>query len=179
TANNNTLSGIIIREGNNNSLSGNTANNNTYSGIELEQSNNNLISGNTANNNTLSGIIIREGNNNTLSGNIANNNYVSGISLYKSDNNNVSGNIANNNYYGINLTASNFNDITQNTLFDNKICYSSVRAGIGNTFKYNICVKGEPSEDSWIISGVIGIIVASIILIGLSVFYWQFKRKVK
>jgi len=28
-------------------------------------------------------------------------------------------------------------------------------------------------------SGVIGIIIVSITLLGLSVFYWQFKRKVK
>ncbi len=34
----------------------------------------------------------------------------------------------------------------------------------------------EPIGDDWIVSGVIGIIITSIILIGLSVLYWQFKR---
>jgi len=104
---------------------------------------------------------------------------VAGIYLYNSDRNSVSGNIANNNYYGINLTKSNFNEITGNTLFDNSICYSEDEFSRENTFKNNLCVKDKPSDDDWVISGVIGIVVTSIVLIGLSVLFWQFKRKVK
>ncbi len=77
------------------------------------------------------------------------------------------------------MRINNFNDITGNTLFDNILCYTFDRTSNGNTFKNNICVKVEPNEDDWIISVVIGIIIASIILLGLSVLYWQFKRKVK
>jgi len=145
----------------------------------LYNSDNNNVSGNIANNNEINGINFIKSNFTTISRNTANYNNNSGIYLYSSDNNTLSGNIANNNYYGINLTASNYNNIIGNTLFDNNICYSEDETCIGNTSKNNICVKGEPSEDSWIILGVIGIIVASIILIELSVLYWQFKRKVK
>ena len=176
TANNNKRSGILVFS-NNNTLSGNTANDNTYSGIILVGGYN-ILSGNSANNNKMSGILVN-GDNNHVWENFANYNNESGIFLHYSDNNSVSGNFANNNYYGINLTISNFNNITGNTLFDNKICYSEDETSIGNTFKYNICVKGEPNEDNWIILGVIGIIIASLILIGLSVLFWQFKRKVK
>ena len=176
TANNNKRSGILVFS-NNNTLSGNTANDNTYSGIILVGGYN-ILSGNSANNNKMSGILVN-GDNNHVWENFANYNNESGIFLHYSDNNSVSGNFANNNYYGINLTVSNFNNITENTLFDNKICYSEDETSIGNTFKYNICVKGEPNEDNWIILGVIGIIIASLILIGLSVLFWQFKRKVK
>ena len=56
-------------------------------------------------------------------------------------------------------------------LFDNNICYSEDETSRENTFKNNFCIKNEPSEDGWIISGVFGIIIASIILIGLSVLY--------
>ena len=70
-------------------------------------------------------------------------------------------------------------DITGNTLFDNNICYSEDETCIENTFKNNICVRDEYSKDDRRISGVIGIIITLFILIGLSVSYWQFKRKVK
>ena len=171
--------GILLIFGNKNNFSENIANYNKRSGIILEGSDNNTLSGNTANNNEMSGMDLLSSDNNNLSGNKANNNKESGIYLYYSENNTLSGNFANNNYYGINLAASNFNNITENTLFDNNICYSEDETSIGNTFKNNICVKVEPREDDWIISGVIGIIIALIILIGLSVLYWQFKRKVK
>ena len=179
TATNNKGGGIRLSGSENNILSGNTAINSKWWGMYLSSSYNNTLSGNKANNNSYYGIYLYRSDGNTFSRNIANYNNESGIFLHFSDNNSVSGNFANNNYYGINLTVSNFNNITENTLFDNKICYSEDETSIGNTFKYNICVKAEPSEDNWIISVVIGIIVTSIILIGLSVFYWQFKRKVK
>ncbi len=111
-------------------------------------------------------------------GNTANYNNECGIYIHFGNNNIISGNFANNNYYGINLTDSNFNDITGNTLFDNNICFTFDRNGQGNTFKNNICGEDEPRDDYLIISGVIGIIIVSLILIGLSVLYWQFKRKV-
>ncbi|KKL59872.1 hypothetical protein LCGC14_2210970, partial [marine sediment metagenome] len=153
--------------------------NNNGEGIWLYLSKKNNISKNIGKNNKRSGILLDGSDINTLSGNTANNNKESGIYLYYSENNTLSGNIANNNYFGINLADSDFNNITENTLFDNNICYSEDEASKENTFKYNICVKEEPSDDDWIISGVIGILIASIILIGLSVLYWQFKRKVK
>ncbi len=112
-------------------------------------------------------------------GNFANYNNESGIFLHYGNNNTISGNFAINNYYGINLTISNYNDIIGNKLFDNNICYSKDETSVGNTFKYNICVKTDPNEDDWLISGVIGITVNSIILIGLLVLFWQFKRKVR
>ena len=180
TANNNNGAGIYLYQYNdNNNISENIANNNIRYGILLEESNNNLVWGNTANNNKRSGMYLHHSDNNTLSGNTANYNSDRGIFLHYGNNNTISGNIAINNYYGINLIFSNYNDIIGNKLFDNNICYSKDETSRENTFKSNLCVKNEPSEADWIISGVIGIIITSIILIGLSVLFWQFKRKVK
>ncbi|MCK4381995.1 MAG: right-handed parallel beta-helix repeat-containing protein [Candidatus Lokiarchaeota archaeon] len=137
------------------------------------------MSGNIANYNNKSGIYLDSSENNAISGNVANYNNKSGIFLYYGNNNSLSGNTANNNYCGINLTSSNFNYIIGNIIFDNNVCIIEDEFSLGNFFSDNKCIRDDTSDDDNIRPGIIGAIITSIILVGLSVLYWQLKRKDK
>jgi len=112
------LSGLC----NNNNISGNLANNNTQNGIYLNDGCiNNTILNNTINNNGIYGVFLEEFcDSNIISRNIINNNTDSGIRIdLNSENNIISENTLSENIWGIDLEASNNNEIYGNTAYKN------------------------------------------------------------
>jgi len=136
----NNNSGISLYSSSNNTLTNNTCSNNG-NGIELGDSSNNTLTNNNCSNNFTydggydRGILLEGSDNNTLTGNTCSYDN-SGISLYSSSNNTLTNNnCSNNNYenkhyyngleqagYGIFLSGSPGNNLTNNNTLTNNNC---------------------------------------------------------
>lgn len=128
----------------------------TWSGVDIDEGNNNVIRNCTFENNSPFGIFIRSSNNNRIEGSDFSN---SRIRLHISDNNVITKNNiyqSNDSYGSIEISASEFNEFTNNTIFNNKIGIEIGWEGnnniitnnnIYNNLDYNIKVsKKEPNE---------------------------------
>ena len=144
----NNYAGIYFWKTNNSKIESVKTSNNEY-GINLHNSNNNILEDNRATNNHAYGINLLYSNNNTLKDNIASNNSWGsypwllglnkryGINLVYSNSNKIMNNIATKNLRGIVLDSSNYNKITNNTVWSN--AYN----GITNT---NIYLKSSSNN---------------------------------
>jgi len=109
---------------------------NYYHGFYLYNVSNGILKNNTADNN-LAGFLLVYSDNNTFSDNVAINN-LHGFRFWHSNNNTLTNSTANSNLeYGIYLDNSNYNNITQNTLFFNEL---------GSIFEVD-CVGNEISDN--------------------------------
>ncbi|MBI5642276.1 MAG: right-handed parallel beta-helix repeat-containing protein [Deltaproteobacteria bacterium] len=111
--------GISLYDSNENVISGNTAASNEYYGIYLERSSGNTLLKNTANHNLDKGFFISYSNRNTIKENSANLNTWNGITLWSSHDNIINGNMTLRNTYGIVVSDSNNNELTDNTTLPN------------------------------------------------------------
>jgi len=127
----------------------------------------NTIFSNQINFNKDNGIYMKEGQWNNISNNNINNNNKNGILLEDSNVNFILENVINFNYCGINLTASNSNQVISNSLYKNNICIFEDNSCIGNDFEDNNCF--DVSNGQWIFYLIIGCIL-SIVGLALIVF---------
>jgi parallel beta-helix repeat protein len=134
--------GIYIYDNcNYNNVTGNIVNDNTMTGIRVYYySNYNNITGNTVNDNKQHGIYLNTYSNwNKIAGNTVNGNNLIGIYiLYNSDNNVIEKNVINRNDLGIALETSDYNNVSENTLYDNDYCIYEMYC-IGNIIINNDC----------------------------------------
>ncbi len=180
----------------NNWVSGNQANNNLY-GIKLNYTENEHIINNTINNNEFSGIDLYESNYNSILNNKINGNEFSGINLYESDyssilNNKINGsyyginlnqsrfieiiqNSINNSFYGISLTSSDFNTISFNVIYYNKICFIEHGECYGNIYEDNDCIKLKDKKQDWTL--LIIITVSASLTIAVIIFIFLLYRR--
>ena len=171
---------ILLSDCENNIVSGNTANDVgtppwnvglfTNDGIGIIGSENNIITGNIINGNVRAGISLIDSNDNTISRNTANNNQY-GIWLRWDNSNNVvfENTINGNSHHGIFLNdQSNYNFIAGNILSGNGICIEELYC-FGNIYWNNgLCIYvGAPYFEILIISGVVGIIIITVVFLGV------------
>ncbi|MFX0143791.1 MAG: nitrous oxide reductase family maturation protein NosD, partial [Candidatus Hodarchaeota archaeon] len=150
------LGGISIYDCDDTIISGNTITD-CYRGIQIwHNSMYNTISGNTITNCDTSGINIEASNNNTISENIANENLLEGIYIFDSHYNIITGNTANDNAYGIKLESSNNNIVSGNILHRNDICIEETGC-IGNILTDNDCGPSD-GVNGFILVLIIGVI---------------------
>ncbi|MFX1493341.1 MAG: nitrous oxide reductase family maturation protein NosD [Promethearchaeota archaeon] len=125
----------------------------------------NQIFSNQINFNKDNGIYIREGLWNNISNNNIHYNNKNGILLEHSDLNYILENIINFNYCGINLTASDYNQVNGNSLYQNIICIYEDYNSSYNSFENNNCF--EAANGQWVFFLIIGciLLVAGLVLI--------------
>ncbi|TFG12837.1 MAG: hypothetical protein EU535_05790, partial [Promethearchaeota archaeon] len=110
---------------------------NYYHGFYLQNVTNGVLQNNTANDN-LAGFYLVDSNNITLTKNTANNN-LHGVRFLHSDNNTITNSTINSNLeYGLYLDQSDYNNITQNTLFYNVLGSIFELDCVGNFISDNI-----------------------------------------
>lgn len=100
-------------------VTGNTSNSNTQYGMYMERSHGNRIERNTANLNKDKGFFISGSNDNEIVNNNVNLNTWDGIMVYSSKGNTVTGNRTLRNTYGMVISESDGNDISDNTTIPN------------------------------------------------------------
>lgn len=153
-AKDNRYHGLFCQTGNNISISSNIFTYNAY-GIMLHQILQGFISENTLNYNE-HGIGLLYSDHNAISGNIANFNEYNGIYIHLSDSNIISGNTANNNNKGIYLLDANDNQILDNTLLGNEVCWEELDCE-NNVFENNKCGSTFPGYMIFIIIGTVAV----------------------
>ncbi|MBI3399684.1 MAG: right-handed parallel beta-helix repeat-containing protein [Deltaproteobacteria bacterium] len=112
-------SGIVLISSNNNRLVNNTANSNEQYGIYLALSIGNTLEENTVSSNKDKGIFLSSSSHNNLINNKVNLNAWDGILLWSSPNNILKGNNVFRNRYGIVLSDSDSNTLTNNSTWSN------------------------------------------------------------
>lgn len=140
----NNASGIWLSASPNNKVENNAATNNTLEGILLQASDYNAVVGNVVSNSSQDGIRLENSTNNSIINNTATNQRVDGILLVDLSNNNTIGgnNISGSGDFGIDLTESSFNEITQNSLSNNKFNVYLMGAS-NNTIVDNSVTRGN------------------------------------
>ena len=111
--------GIFLLSSNNNTLTNNQADSNELIGIYLERSNNNILKENNADKNNDKGIFLSSSNNNTLIKNSVYLNAWNGITLWSSHSNELQDNNVVRNTYGIVISDSERNNLTDNSTWAN------------------------------------------------------------
>lgn len=112
--------GVLVRSSNN-TIKGNILENNYRSGIKVLGGYNNSITNNSVYSN-FEGILVSDSHSNEIASNRINSNSDAGIFITgSSEQNLVKYNIINNNSRGVLLVDAGFNDITNNTVFKNKV----------------------------------------------------------
>ncbi|MFX1567355.1 MAG: right-handed parallel beta-helix repeat-containing protein [Promethearchaeota archaeon] len=136
--------GIYIYDNcNYNNVTGNIANGNTLSGIRVYYySNYNNITGNVVNDNKQFGIYLFTYSNwNKIIGNTVEDNTLIGMYIrYNCDNNNIEKNMINRNDLGIALESSDYNNVSENTLYNNDWCIYE-KDCVGNIIINNDCTS--------------------------------------
>ena len=112
-------SGIIMHGTTESSIRENISNSNAQYGLYMEKSHKNTIERNTASLNQDKGFFISNSNNNTISANSVNLNSWDGIMLYASTGNTVKGNKTLRNTYGLVISESPGNELSDNTTVPN------------------------------------------------------------
>lgn len=111
--------GIILYGSNHNDISGNVSNSNTQYGLYMEKSSGNRVEKNTANLNKDKGFFISYSHENRIIGNSVNLNSWDGIMVFASNGNTLSGNRTLRNTYGLVISESTNNEISENVTIPN------------------------------------------------------------
>lgn len=111
--------GIFLYSSDNNTLVSNVARSNDQTGIYIESSNGNTLQNNSADSNREKGIFLISSNSNKLTGNSASLNSWNGITLWSSNGNTVKGNKIYRNTYGIVMSNSSDNEVSENPTWTN------------------------------------------------------------
>lgn len=111
--------GIILVDSSSNTIKDNTADANEVYGIYLERSDKNTVEGNTANRNHDKGFFISSSNDNVIKDNNANLNTWNGITVWSGHNNTITGNVTLRNEFGLVVTESVDNELSDNTALPN------------------------------------------------------------
>ncbi|MBI5192938.1 MAG: right-handed parallel beta-helix repeat-containing protein [Nitrospirae bacterium] len=111
--------GIFLYSSDNNSLTGNETKSNDQTGIYLEASNGNVVERNEADSNREKGIFLISANSNKVTDNSASLNEWNGITLWSANNNTIKGNKVYRNTYGIIMSNSTGNDVSENPTWTN------------------------------------------------------------
>ncbi len=167
--------GILLRYSNGNNITSNNASSNNGGGILLlSSSNGNNITDNIALNNG-NGISLSASDRNNIINNTASLNGEDGIELFYSNRNNITSNTVSSNNFGIYLTESIQNSITDNYVslhpyYYGILLYSSIGINLtGNTmFKNGIAIHGDLIEH-WNTHNI----NTSNIINGKPVYYWK------
>jgi len=112
-------SGIVMNRTTGSSIIGCVSNSNAQYGLYMEKSHDNRIERNTASLNQDKGFFISNSNNNTIAANSVNLNSWDGIMLYASTGNTVTGNKTLRNTYGLVISESPGNEVSDNTTVPN------------------------------------------------------------
>lgn len=112
-------SGIIMNGTADSTIRNNVSNANTQYGLYMEKSHGNRIEHNTASLNRDKGFFISNSNGNTITGNSVNLNTWDGIMLYASTGNAITGNKTLRNTYGLVISESPNNEVSDNTTIPN------------------------------------------------------------
>ncbi len=146
TCNSNSYYGILLKESQGNTLSGNACNSN-YSGIYLNPSANNTLTSNTCNLNRDTGIYLDYSSGNNLSNNICHRNARHGILMTTSGANMLSRNACDGNRDGFWISSSTNNTLSGNTANDNTNSGISIAYATQTTLSGNVMVNDGISLD--------------------------------
>lgn len=112
-------SGIVMHGTTNSTIKNNVSNSNDQYGLYMEKSHGNRVEQNTASLNRDKGFFISNSNGNWILNNSVNLNSWDGIMVYASTENTITGNKTLRNTYGIVISESNGNEVSENTTIPN------------------------------------------------------------
>ena len=135
--------GIYLEESLHNTISDNLCYNN-QNGITIHYSNNNNITENVCENNSDDGICLYDSCENKVVNNLCsfNGDYGINVGVYSNKNEIILNNCSHN-YYGISLTESNHNNITENICLLNKYMGINLYGSLYNSIGMNTCVSNR------------------------------------